>query len=121
MFVLQRVNGEIKKLAEAFNALRRLVFRNVIQRCHELQILPTRERFEHCARFRHISNDSFDVQRILHHIKAADLGRARSGQQHARQHLDCGALAGAVRAQQADQLSGGNVKVELVDGDLRAE
>jgi hypothetical protein len=40
---------------------------------------------------------------------------------HPGEHTERGGLAGAVRAQEADDLSAWNVEGKLVDSDLRAE
>src|SRR5438445_543978 len=60
--------------------------------------------------------DATSLERLAHDVEAAEAGGAAGGGDRGREHADRRRLAGAVRAEQAEHLAGGDLEVDLLDG-----
>ena len=120
-FVRQRFKAQVEKSKKLLDANPRRVLRNAIQRGDHFEIFQPAERFEHRAGFRHETDVAFDLDRLCAQIETANRRRAFGGLDHAGQHFQRRGFARAIRAEKANNLSGGNFERKRVDGDLRAE
>ena len=66
---------------------------------------------------RHVADAALDALGIAVDVDAADERRPGRGPQQAAQHADGGGLAGAVAAEEAEDLAGADVERHVVDGD----
>src|SRR5579862_6971285 len=111
----QRPVAQLEELGEAPDARRGLVLRQAIQRRDEMEVLPPGERLEDGAGLRHVADDLLHLDRLADDVEAEDLGRARRGRQHARQHLDGGRFSGAVRSEEREELPARDLEIETAD------
>jgi hypothetical protein len=63
-----------------------------------------------------VADPPADADRVLEQVAAGDGGRAGGGAQQRRQHAQGGGLAGAVGAEEADDLAGVDVQVDAAHG-----
>ena len=63
-----------------------------------------------------IADQSFCIQRVVEHVNAADLDRARGGGKIAREHIHRGTLARAVGTEESKNLALRNLKADIVHG-----
>jgi hypothetical protein len=64
---------------------------------------------------------SFDLDGVGDGVEAKDLDGPGGGCEEASEHLDGGGFASAVRAEEAEELAGGNGEVDVLDGGEVAE
>ena len=67
--------------------------------------------------FRQITEHALRLQRLLLDVVSADHRTARRRREKTREHLHRRRFAGAVRAEEAEHLSGLDAKTDAVDGD----
>src|SRR5262249_28999984 len=85
-----------------------------------VEVLPDRQRTVECVRLRDDADLALDIGWVPGHIEARDERAAAGRDDCRRQHPDRRRLAGAVRAQNAEELAAPHLEVEPVDGDERA-
>ena len=88
---------------------------------HEVQVFDALEPQEHVRAVRDEAEALLGFQRLAADALAVDEDVAFIGFEDAAHHLDGGRLAGAVGADEAHDLPGGNVQVDMVHGSLAAE
>ncbi len=87
----------------------------------ELDVLVDGQQLVEREALRHVADSPLHAFGIGRHVDAADRGGARRRPQEAAQHPDGGGLAGAVAAQEAEDLAATDVERQPVDGEERAE
>src|SRR5262249_6785196 len=70
---------------------------------------------------RHVADPALDAFGILRDVDAADRRGARGRREQSAQHPDRRRLAGAVAAEEAEDLAATDVERDVVDRDERAE
>ena len=81
-----------------------------------VEVLPDREAAVERVGLRDHADRLFGQGRLGDHIDAAHAGAAGARHDARREHADGGRLAGAVGAEQAEDLAGGDRQVERLDG-----
>src|SRR4051794_39569381 len=87
----------------------------------EAQELGPRQSSKQRHAFGHNANLALNLDRIGIEIKAKYLDAPRSGRQQPRKHFDGGGLACTIRSEKAEELSGGNSEIHIIDGDEFSE
>jgi len=64
---------------------------------------------------------ALDFDGVGEEVLTEDLDGAGGGREEAGEHLDCGGFAGAVRAEEAEELAGGDGEVDVLNGGEVAE
>src|SRR5690606_37397965 len=72
--------------------------------------------FVHAEEVGHVADDAADLAAMLETIKAADRRTALIGPHQAGEDLHGGALAGAVGADEAEDLASADLEGEVIDG-----
>ena len=119
--VRQRLEAEVEERNELPDALAGRLRRNGVERGDHLQIFQAGERLEHRAGFRHEADDALHLQRVATQVQPTDRRRPFRGLDHPCQHLQRGGFAGAVRPEEADDLSARDLKRQRVNGRLRTK
>src|SRR5690606_30563847 len=83
----------------------------------ELQVLERGQRVVDARDLRHVADRPLRGSRVAPDVVTVDLDRARVGFEQPDEALDGRALAGAVRAEQRQDLAARGLEVEPVDGD----
>ena len=115
--VLER--RKIGKFKQALHARRTLGLRHLVQVGVEVQVLEHRHVGVQAEALRHVGDDVLHAFRVTRHADAAERRVAGRRTQHAGQHAQRRCLAGAVGADQAEQLAARHIEAQRIHrGDL---
>src|SRR5439155_4615369 len=85
------------------------------------EVLAHRELVVERVRLRHDAEPSADLRTVAYRVEVEDAKRARGRRRYAADHAHRRALAGAVRAEEAERLAALHVEVDAVDRGETAE
>ena len=120
-FVFERVHAELEEFDKASDAPGGLGFVDAVEGCDHEEVLEAAERFVNRAGIGHEAEDALCLQGLCYNVKSRDGCRAAVGPEEAGEHFQRGRLAGTVRAEEADDLAGGDLQGKVVHGELGAE
>ena len=100
---------------------RDLLVVQAVQRAEEADVLLDRQRFVQRELLRHVADAPLHLLGVAAHVDAVDHGRSRCRLQQPAHHADGRRLAGAVRAEKAEDLPSLDVEADAIDGGKRAE
>ncbi len=112
--------GQLHALHRLHDAPADLRSRNSEQACRVGQILPRRQVIVEAHRIRQVTDPALDLEGLAHRVEAQHLDRAAADLRQPQHHQDGRRLAGAIGAEQAEDLAAANIEVDGVDGALRA-
>ena len=116
----QRLEGEAR--GQGGDALLERRLGEAVDRAEEAQVLDHREIEVERELLRHVAEPVLPLLGVLGDVEAAEAGDAAGGRrQQAGQHPDRRRLAGAVRAEEAEDAAAGDVEADRVDGGEAAE
>ncbi len=98
-----------------------LVVGEAVQRAEEPDVLLDGQRFVQRKFLRHVADAPLDFFRIAAHVDAVYDRRSRRGLQQSAHHPDGRGLAGAVRAEKAEDLTTVHREADAIDRRKRAE
>ena len=92
-----------------------LLGRHAEEAAVEVEVVPHRQRAVERVRLGHHADEALGQRRVGHHVDAADEGPPAGGDHPGGEHAGGRGLAGAVRAEQAEDLAPAHREVERVD------
>ena len=116
-----RLIGELHEVEEFHRALGRDVPAEAVHVADEIQIFGAGETAEKRDALRHDTDLTLHFDWIIGEIDPENFHAAGRRREEAGEHFDRGGFAGAVGAEEAEELAGGDAKVHIVDGDEVSE
>ena len=110
-----RVVRQPDAMQQFFRARAPLLLGDALQRRLQAEVVARREQWIERRFLQGNADDPPDLRPVLHDVVAAHERRARRRRQQRRQDVDGGGLPGAVRAEEAVDLTGSNREVDPVD------
>ena len=92
-----------------------------VDAAEEADVLIDRQQLVEREPLRHVADPPLDAFGIARDVDAADDAPSRGRRQQAAQHADGRGLAGAVAAEEAEDLAAPHVEADAIDGDELAE
>jgi len=120
-FFGEGLEAEIEEGDELLDAFARGIGRDAVEGGDHFEVFEAGEGFEDCAGIGDEADAFFDFEGVAEQVEAADGGGAAGGFEHSGEHFKSGGFAGAVGAEEADDLAGRDFEGDGVDGDLCAE
>ncbi len=87
----------------------------------EVQVLPHGQVLVEAEPLGHVGDARLDALGVLRHVDPRQARRAPGGREHAGEHAQRRRLSGAVGADDAEELAGGDVEGQMIDGREVAE
>ena len=121
MTSLRRGIGEAHEVQGVFDAALALGAGDAVELGGKVEIFPAGEAAIGGKHLRHVADSAADLRGSFDDVEAGDRGGALGRLEQGGEHLDGGALAGAVGSQEAEDGAVGDVQGDVIGGDQVAE